>query len=165
MYPWISMMRNKYDKLGHYLEDFKIGQVYQHSRTKTITEADQQQFCELTLNDHPLHLDKIYAKSSEFGRIVVVGTYVASIAVGISVADISGKAIANLDYQEIKHHLPVFPGDTLHAESEILEVRESRSKPDRGIIFVETRTYNQNEQLVLSLRRHVLVPKRRVARS
>ena len=97
----------------------------------------------------------------EFGRIVVVGTYIASIAVGISVADISGKAIANLDYEKIVHHRTVFIGDTLHAETEILEMRESHSKPERGIIFVETKAYNQHDELVLTLRRHILIPKRK----
>jgi len=155
------MLRKNRSSLGRYWNEFKIGQKFQHERAKTITAAELQLFCELTLNDHPLHLDAEYAKSTEFGRIVVVGTYIASIAVGISVADISGKAIANLDYEKIVHHRPVFIGDTLHAETEILEMRESHSKPERGIIFVETKAYNQHDELVLTLRRHILIPKRK----
>ena len=160
MYLILSMLRNKDYKSGRYLEDFELGQIFRHGAQKTITKAEHKQFCELTLNFHPLHWDEDHAKLSEFGQIVVVGTYVASIVVGISVPDISAKAIANLDYEKIVHHLPVFIGDTLHAETEILEVRESKSKPDRGIIFVETRSYNQNNEKVLSLRRHVLIPKK-----
>ncbi|MFC1897967.1 MaoC family dehydratase [Candidatus Cloacimonadota bacterium] len=160
MYLKLSMLRNKYDKTDRYFEEFKVGQIYKHNARKTITGAEHRQFCELTLNYHPLHWDETYAKLSNFGRIVVVGTYVASIAVGISVPDISVNAIANLDYEKIDHLVPVFEGDTLQAETEILEIRESRSKPDRGIIFVETRLYNQHNDKVLSLRRHVLIPKK-----
>ncbi len=155
------MMRNKNDKSGRFLEDFQKGQIIRHKTHKTITEKEHQQFCELTVNFHPLHWNHQYAQSSEFGQIVIVGTYVVSIAVGISVEDISLNAIANLDYEHIIHHLPVFIADTLQAETEILEVRESKTKSDRGIIFVETRTFNQKEQLVLSLRRHILIPKRK----
>jgi acyl dehydratase len=154
------MLRNKNYKTGRCWDDFKVGQIFKHGAYKTINDAEHKQFCELTLNYHPLHWDQEFAKLSEFGRIVVVGTYVASIAVGLSVRDISARAIANLDYEKIEHHAPVFVGDTLQAESEILEVRESRSKPDRGIIFVETRVYNQESIKVLSLRRHVLIPRR-----
>lgn len=161
MYHVISMMRKKEDSSGRFFEDFEIGRIYQHAPSKTISQSEHLQFCQLTENHHPLHCDETYAKASQFGRIVVVGTYVASIAVGLSVADISQRAIANLDYERIVHHQPVFIGDKLHAETEILEVRESRSQPDRGIIFVETRTFNQKNELVLSLRRHVLLPKRK----
>ncbi len=112
------------------------------------------------MNHHPLHLDAEFAKSTIYKKIVIAGTFVASITVGLSVSDISGKAIANLDYEKIVHHAPVFIGDTLQAETEILEIRESRSKPDRGIIFVETRAFNQKNEIVLSLRRHILIPKR-----
>jgi len=160
LYLILDMLRNKFYKSGRYWDEFEIGQIFKHEAKKTITRTEHEQFCELTLNFHPLHWDQVFAKSSEFGQIVVVGTYVASIAVGISVPDISAKAIANLDYEKIEHHAPVFIGDTLQAETEIMEVRESKSKPDRGIIFVETRLYNQKQEKVLSLRRHVLIPKK-----
>ena len=160
MYLELSMLRNKYDNFGRFLEDFKVGRVYKHRDKKTITEKDNNLFCQITMNHHPLHLDAEYAKSTIYKKIVVAGTYVASIAVGLSVSDISGKAIANLDYKKITHDAPVFLGDILHAETEILEVKESKTKPDRGIVFVETRAFNQNNKKVLTLRRHILIPKR-----
>ena len=160
MYLELSMLRNKYNNFGRFLEDFKVGDVYKHRDKKTITEKDNNLFCQITMNHHPLHLDAEYAESTIYKKIVIAGTLVASIAVGLSVPDISGKAIANLDYEQIMHDAPVFLGDTLHAETEILEVKESKSKPDRGIVFVETRAYNQNNDKVLTLRRHILIPKR-----
>ena len=154
------MLRNKYDYFGRFLEDFKAGNIYKHRDKKTITEKDNNLFCQITMNHHPLHHNAEYAESTIYKKIVVAGTFVASIAVGLSVPDISGKAIANLDYEKIMHVAPVFLGDTLHAETEILEVKESKTKPDRGIVFVETRAYNQNNDKVLTLRRHILIPKR-----
>jgi len=143
---------------GRYFEEFEVGQVYKHSIRKTITESDNNLFCLLTLNHHPLHSDNSYASGSEYGGIVVVGTYVLSLVVGLSVPDISGKAIANLDYEKVIHHLPVYIGDTVHAETEILEKRQSKTKEDRGIIYVETRAFNSSYKKVLTLRRHVLIP-------
>lgn len=154
------MLWNKYDNFGRFLEDFKVGDVYKHSDKKTITEKDNNLFCHITMNHHPLHLDAEYVKSTIYKKIVIAGTFIASVAVGLSVSDISGKAIANLDYEKIIHYAPVFLGDTLHAETEILEVKKSKSQPDRGIVFVETRAFNQNNQKVLTLRRHILIPKR-----
>jgi len=146
---------------GRYLEEFNIGDVFRHRETKTITEKEQREFCLLTMNHHPVHLDKEYAKKQTHGRILVVGTYVLSLAVGLSVPDISGKAIANLEYEKITHDAPVFLGDTLSAETEILDVRSSKSKPDRGVVYVETKAFNQKGEKVLTLRRKLLVPKRR----
>jgi len=145
---------------GRFFEDFKIGETIHHAAAKTITESDNNLFCLLTMNHHPLHLDKEYAHNQQHQRIVVVGTYVLSLIVGISVADISWKAIANLDYESIIHNAPVFVGDTLHAETLILDYEESRTKKDRGVIYVETKAWNQNMETVLTFRRHVLVPKR-----
>ena len=116
------------EDFGRYFEDLKIGNVYKHFPGKTITSGESHLFSLLTMNHHPLHLDEEYAKSSQHGRILVVGTYVFSLVVGMSVRDISGKAIANLDYENIKHDAPVFIGDTLHAETEILDKRESKTK-------------------------------------
>lgn len=154
-------MKMNYENYGRYLEDFKVGSVYKHKLIKQITDEDNRLFCELTLNYHPLHSDENYAKKSFHGKIVVVGTYVASLAVGLSVEDISGKAIANLSYENINHHAPVFIGDTISAETEILSVRNSRTKPDRGIVKVETRAFNQDGVQVLSLQRTILIPKKR----
>lgn len=147
-------------EFGKYFEDFTEGQIYKHWPEKTITESDNNLFCLLTMNHHPVHLDIEYAKKQQHGKILVVGTYVFSLVVGMSVSDISGKAIANLEYERITHDGPVFIGDTIHAESEILEVKESKSKPDRGIVYVETRAFNQTGAKVLSLRRRILIPKR-----
>lgn len=146
---------------GRYLEDFTKGDTIHHTPGKTITESDNNLFCMLTMNHHPLHLDSAYAQTTQFKERVVVGTLVFSLVVGMSVRDISGKAIANLDYEEILHSAPVFIGDTIYATSEILDVRESRSKSDRGIVRVCTRAYNQKGKLVIQFIRNVLIPKRR----
>jgi acyl dehydratase len=146
---------------GRYLEEFEVGAVYRHWPGKTITEYDDHLFCLLTMNHHPLHLDAAYAaERTQFGRNVVVGNLVYSLALGMSVADISGKAIANLEVDGLKHENPTFHGDTIYAESTVLEVTESRSKPDRGTILVETRAYNQHGKRVCVFQRRVLVPKR-----
>lgn len=134
--------------------------MFEHWPGRTITEADDTWFSLLTMNQHPLHIDAHYASGTQHGQRLVVGTLVFSIIVGQSVADISGKAIANLEYEEIKHIAPVFHGDTIYSETRVLEVKESRSKPDRGIVTVETRGFNQRRETVLTLRRRVLVPKR-----
>ena len=145
---------------GRYFEEFVIGKIYEHSLSKTVTESDNNFFCLLTMNHHPIHLDIVFARKSQHERILVVGTYVLSLVVGMSVCDISGKAIANLDYEKITHNGPVFIGDTINAETEILEKNLSRTKNDRGIIYVETRAYNQNNEKILTLRRHILIPKK-----
>ena len=145
---------------GRYLEEFEVGAVYKHWPAKTVTEADDHLFCLLTMNHHPLHINDVYAAQSQQGRNVVVGPYVYSLALGMSVSDISGKAIANLATEALSHPAPVFHGDTLYAETEVLEVRESRSKPDRGTVKVHTRVYKQDGTLVAEFKRVVLVPRR-----
>lgn len=145
---------------GRYFDEFQIGQVFRHWPGRTITEADDTWFSLLTMNQHPLHIDAHYAAGTQHGQRLVVGTLVFSVVVGMSVADVSGKAIANLDYAEVKHLAPVFHGDTIYAESRITDLRESHSKPDRGVVFVESRGFNQRNETVLTLKRTVLVPKR-----
>src|SRR5881275_1702129 len=145
---------------GRYLEEFEVGAVYKHWPAKTVTEADDHLFCLLTMNHHPLHINDVYAAQSQQGRNVVVGPLVYSLALGMSVSDVSGKAIANLATEELKHPAPVFHGDTLFAESEVLEVNESSSKPDRGTVKVHTRVLNQEGTLVAEFKRLVLVPRR-----
>lgn len=140
------------------LNDFKKGQTFRHYPHKTVMESDNNLFCLLTLNHHPIHSDVQFAKSSQHQKILVVGTYVLSVVVGMTVPDISGKAIANLEYEKITHDGPVFIGDTIRAESIVLDVKHSRSKPDRGIVYVETFAYNQNDEKVMTLRRRVLIP-------
>src|SRR3954464_3164214 len=145
---------------GRYLEEFEVGAVYKHWAGQTGTESDDPLFCLITMNHHPLHLNDVYAARSQQGRNVVVGPLVYSLALGMSVSDVSGKAIANLATEELKHPAPVFHGDTLFVESEVLEKRESRSKPDRGTVKVHTRVYNQDGTLVAEFKRLVLVPRK-----
>jgi len=145
---------------GRYLEEFEVGDVYKHWPAKTVTEADDHLFCLITMNHHPLHINDVYAANSQQGRNVVVGSLVYSLALGMSVSDVSGKAIANLATEELKHPAPVFHGDTLFVESEVLEVTPSRSKPDRGVVKVHTRVFNQDGTLVAEFKRAVLVPRR-----
>jgi acyl dehydratase len=144
-------------KYGRYLEEFEVGDTYRHWPAKTVTEAEDHLFCLLTMNHHPLHVNDVYASQSQQGRNVVAGPYVYSLVFGMTVSDVSGKAIANLATEELSHPAPVFHGDTLFAESEVLEVRPSSSKPDRGVVKVHTRAYNQDGTLVAEFKRTVLV--------
>ena len=143
-------------------EDFNIGAVYQHWPGRTIAEYDNTLFGLLTMNQNPLFIDDEYAARQPLGRRPVIDTLVFSLTVGMSVADTTGKAIANLGYESVVFERPLFPGDSLYAESEVLEKRESDSKPDRGIVSLETRGHNQNKERVIVLRRRYLVPKRGV---
>ena len=145
---------------GRYFDEFKVGQSFKHWPGRTISEADDTWFSLLTMNQHPVHIDAHYAAGTQHGQRLVVGPLVFSIVVGMSVADVSGRAIANLDYSEVKHVGPVFHGDTIYAESRIADLRESTSKPDRGLVFVESRGFNQRGETVLTLKRTILVPKR-----
>lgn len=145
--------------LGLYFEDFEVGAEIKHSLSKTIFESDNNFFSLLTMNHHPVHTNIDYAVNNQHREILVVGTLVFSLAVGITVPDISGKAIANLGYEEIKHLNPVFLNDTIYVRTKILDKRESKTKHDRGIVYVESIAYNQRGEDVLSFRRHVLVKK------
>jgi acyl dehydratase len=145
---------------GRYLEEFEVGAVYKHWPAKTVTEAEDHLFCLLTMNHHPLHVNDVYAEQSQQGRNVVAGPYVYSLIFGMTVPDVSGKAIANLATDDLSHPAPVFHGDTLFTESEVLEVRPSSSKPDRGVVRVHTRAYNQDGTLVAEFKRAVLVPRK-----
>ncbi len=145
---------------GRYLEEFEVGVTYKHWPAKTVTEADDHLFCLITMNHHPLHINDVYAGESQQGRNVVVGPLVYSLGLGMSVGDISGKAIANLATEELKHPAPVFHGDTLFCESEVLEATPSRSKQDRGVVKVHTRVYKQDGTLVAEFKRAVLVPRK-----
>ncbi len=150
----------KPSNIGNYFEDFIVGETVYHSLSKTIFESDNNLFSLLTMNYHPVHTNVDYAQQNQHGKILVVGTLVFSLVVGITVPDISGKAIANLGYDNIKHLAPTFIGDTLYARTLILAKRESHSKPDRGIVTVETIGYNQKKEDVISFRRTILVKKR-----
>ncbi len=145
--------------LGLYFEQFEVGQEIKHSLSKTIFESDNNFFSLLTMNHHPVHTNLDYAKQNQHGKILVVGTLVFSLAVGMTVPDVSGKAIANLGYEDVKHLNPVFVNDTIYVKTKILDKRESSTKNDRGIVYVETIAYNQEGVDVLSFRRKVLVKK------
>ena len=145
---------------GRFLEDFEVGAVYKHWPAKTVTESDDHLFCLITMNHHPLHINDVYAAQSQQGRNVVVGPLVYSLMLGMSVGDVSGKAIANLATEELSHPAPLFHGDTLFVESEVLETTPSRSKLDRGVVKVKTDAYNQHGSLVATFKRTVLVPRR-----
>ncbi|MDD7425230.1 MAG: MaoC family dehydratase [[Actinobacillus] rossii] len=149
----------KQSVLGFYYEDFEIGATVHHALSKTIFESDNNFFSLLTMNHHPVHTNLDYATHNQHGQLLVVGTLVFSLVVGMTVPDISGKAIANLGYESIKHLAPTFIGDTLYARTKILEKRDSISKNDRGIVYVETIGYNQRGEDVISFRRNVLVKK------
>jgi acyl dehydratase len=143
---------------GRYLEEFEVGDVYKHWPAKTVTEADDHLFCLITMNHHPLHINDVYAAGSQQGRNVVVGPLVYSLALGMSVSDVSGKAIANLEVESLKHVAPTFHGDTIYGETTVLDKTPSRSKNDRGIVYVETKGYKQDGTLVCVFRRKVMVP-------
>jgi len=145
---------------GRYYEDFAVGDVYKHPYGRTVTETDNVWFTNLSMNLNPMHFNEAYAAETEFGERLVDGTFVIALAVGMSVIDVSANATANLGYDDIRHHEPVFHGDTIFAESEVLEKRESSSRDHVGIVTTGLRAYNQNGDLVLSLERTVMVLKR-----
>ena len=145
---------------GRYFEDFTVGEVYEHRPGRTIGEADNTWFTLLTMNQHPLHFDAAYAAKSEFGRPVVNSCLTLSIVAGMSVADVSQKAIANLGWTDIRLTAPVFVGDTIYAESEVLAVRESASRPSQGIVIVRTTGKKADGTVFMTYERTVLVPKR-----
>jgi acyl dehydratase len=148
------------ETFGRYFEDFRVGDVYEHRPGKTVTEYDNHLFTLLTLNTHPLHFDAEFGAASEFGRNLVVSTYTLALLIGMSVTDVSQKAVANLGMDEVKFTAPVFAGDTLYAESEVLAKRESRSRPGQGIVEIRTLGKNQRGETVCAFKRTMLIPAR-----
>jgi acyl dehydratase len=152
---------NRYrESFGRYLEDFKVGDVYEHRPGRTISEADNTWFTLLSMNQNPLHFDAAYAAKTEFGRPLVDSCLTLSIVTGMSVSDVSQKAVANLGWDKVRLTAPVFAGDTIYAESEVLGVRESRSRPTQGIVTVRTTGKKADGTPFMSFERSVLVPKR-----
>ena len=145
---------------GRFYEDFEVGDIYQHPLGRTVSEADNTWFTLLTMNTNPIHFDAAYAAASQHGKCLVNGLLVLAIVVGMSVKDISETAIANLEYESARHTGPTFAGDTLYSETTVLEVTPSSSKNDRGIVYVETRGFNQKNETIMTLRRKVLIPRR-----
>ena len=141
---------------GRTYEDFEVGDVYRHWPGKTITEYDDHLFCMITMNHHPLHTNDWYAEQAPQGRNVVVGNLVYSLVLGMSVPDVSGQAVANLEVEVLKHSKPTFHGDTIHAETRVLD-KKLTSKGDRGIVSVETKGINQRGEEVCYFRRKVMV--------
>ena len=152
---------NRYrESYGRYLEDFAVGDVYEHRPGRTISETDNTWFTLLTMNQHPLHFDAEYAAKSQFGKPLVNSCLTLSIVVGMSVSDISQKTIANLGWDAIKLTAPVFIGDTVYAESEVLAIRDSKSRPTQGVVTVRTLGKNQDDVTFMSFERSMLIPKR-----
>jgi acyl dehydratase len=142
---------------GNYYESFTKGEIVEHALSKTIFESDNNLFSLLTMNHHPVHLNLDYVKNHQHKQILVVGTLVFSLVVGMTVPDISGKAVANLEYESIKHLAPVFINDTIYAKTTIID-KWLTSNKYRGIVYVETIGYNQNGESVISFKRKVLIP-------
>ena len=146
---------------GRYFEDLEVGQIIQHRLGRTVTEMDNVLFCALTMNTQPLHLDAEYARQTQFGRRLVNGVFTMGLVVGLSVPDLTeGTIVANLGYDKVVHPNPVFHGDTITAESEVLSKRESASKPDRGIVRIKQTGRKQDGTIVVELERTVMFLKR-----
>jgi acyl dehydratase len=142
---------------GRFLEDFRVGDRYRHTGGRTITDTDNIWFSLLTSNNNQLHVNADYAAKTEFGRPLVVSTLTLAIVTGLSVPDVSQNAVANLGWTDVRLTAPVFAGDTIYAESEVLEVRDSRSRPGQGLVRVRTRGFNQRDETVITFERSVLV--------
>lgn len=145
---------------GRYYEEFALGEVYEHRPGRTISQQDNSWFTLLTMNTHPLHFDEEYARNTEFGQPLVASPLTLAILVGMSVSDVSQRAIANLGWKEIALTHPVFPGDTLYASSEVIGLRESKSRPNAGLVTVRTVGTNQDDVVVCTFERTMLIPKR-----
>lgn len=148
------------ESFGRHYEDFEVGEVYEHRPGRTITETENTWFTLLTMNTHPLHFDAEYARASEFGRCVVASPFTVALLVGMSVTDVSQKAIANLGWREIRLTAPLFAGDTLYGESTVIEKRPSASRPAAGIVTVRTSGRKQDGTVVCTFERTILVARR-----
>jgi itaconyl-CoA hydratase len=148
------------ETFGRSFEDFVVGHVYEHRPGRTITDTDNVWFTLLTMNTHPAHFDYEYAKKTEFEKPLVCSPLTVALMVGMSVSDLSQKAVANLGWDNIKMTKPLFPGDTLYAESEVIEKRESSSRPEQGIVTVKTIGKNQHGVVVCTFNRTMLIWKR-----
>ena len=148
------------ESFGRYFEDFNVGDIYEHRPGRTISETDNTWFTLLTMNTHPLHFDAAYAAKTEFGRPLVNSCLTFSIVAGMSVSDLSQKATANLGWDAVRLTAPVFAGDTIYAESEVLQVRESKSRPTEGIVTVRTTGRKADGTVFMTCERSFLVPRR-----
>jgi itaconyl-CoA hydratase len=142
---------------GNFFEDFVVGQVFRHALGRTINDADNTWFTLLTCNPNPIHFNADYASRTEFGRPLVNSAFTLALVTGLSVADVSRHAVANLGWDAVRLPAPVFVGDTIYAESEVLETRPSRSRPGQGVVRVHTRGYRADGTVVIEFERAVLV--------
>ena len=145
---------------GRFFEDFKVGDVYEHPLGRTVTTTDNIWFTLLSQNTAPVHFDHNYAAQTEFGKPLVDSTFTLALVTGQSVTDISQNVFANLGWDEVRLPAPVFEGDTIYSQSEVLEKRESRSRPNVGIVTVETTGYNQDGRTVITFKRTIMVYRR-----
>ena len=160
MYSLKKVGKNRYrETAGGYYEDFNIGDVFEHRPGRTITETDNTWFTLLTMNTHPIHFDHVYAAKSEFGQPLVNSALTLAIVTGMSVTTTSQKSIANLGWTDITLPSPVYAGDTIYAETEVIDKRESKSRKDNGIVTVETRGLKDNGTIVLTMKRSFMVAK------
>ncbi len=148
------------ETFGRYYEDFEVGHIYEHRPGRTITDTDNVHFTLLTMNTHPAHFDYEFAKKTEFEKPLICSPLTVALMVGMSVSDTSQKAVANLGWDKIRLTHPLFPGDTLYAESEVLEKRESSSRPEQGIVTIKTIGKNQDDKVVCTFERTMLIWKR-----
>lgn len=153
-------MTQKQGWQGRFFEDFEVGDVYTHPLGRTITQTDNSWFTLLTQNTAPIHFDQHYAAQTEFGRPLVNSTLTLALVTGQSVTDVSQNVFANLGWDEVKLPRPLFEGDTLYSQSEVLEKRASKSRPNIGIVTVKTTGYNQDGKAVITFRRSLMVYKR-----
>jgi len=142
---------------GRFYEDFEVGDVYEHPLGRTVTTTDNSWFTLLTQNTAPIHFDHAYAEKTEFGRPLVDSTFTVALVTGQSVTDVSQNVFANLGWDEIRLPAPVFEGDTIYSRSEVLEKRESRSRPNVGVVTVKTTGFNQDGIIVVTFKRTLLV--------
>ena len=145
---------------GRFFKDFQVEDVYRSRFGRTVTEADNQLFTHLTLNSNPLHFDAVYTSKTRWGKILVNSTFTLALIVGMSVSDVSENAVANLGWEDVKLPNPVFIGDTLYCETEVLAKRESKSHPDAGIVTIRSRGINQHGKVVIDFKRSIMVYKR-----
>ncbi|MCQ4334453.1 MaoC family dehydratase [Natronomonas sp. F2-12] len=157
----IEVGENRYrEDYGRYYEDFEVGDIYEHRPGRTITQTDNVWFTLLTMNTHPLHFNDEYGKDTEFGECLVNSTLTLAIVTGMTVSDVSHKTVANLEWSNIVMPNPVFHGDTLYAQSEVLDKRPSESREGDGIVTVETTAHNQDGDIVMQFERTMLIPTR-----
>jgi acyl dehydratase len=145
---------------GRYYEAFEVGETIEHEKRRTISESDNQRFCDMTMNQQPLHLDREFAADTQFGERVVNGLYTMSLAVGLTIPETTdGTIVANLSYDDVEHPAPVFHGDTIRAETTVLDKRET-SDGDRSVVTMKVEAFNQDDEIVCEFERTVLAKKR-----